>query len=283
MLGPARADDSSGVLRTQDVIYGRKVGVALTMDVFQSKQRHKGIGIISLVSGGWISNHDEITSNSGAIFLDRGYTVFMVVHGSQPKFTIPEAIQDIHRAVRFIRHNAAEWGVDPNHLGITGGSAGGHLSLILGTQGGPGAPDAKDPIDRESSAVQAVACFYPPSDFLNYGADGEDAVGVGRLAHYRPAFGLDSDSPEGRQRLGREISPYNFITAAMPPTLIVHGDADATVPLQQSERFVRHAVEMGAIARLVIVPGAGHGQQYMTGKKVLIADWFDQYLRGIRP
>ena len=111
----------------------------------------------------------------------------MVVHGSQPKFTIPEAIQDIHRAVRFIRHNAAEWGVDPNHLGITGGSAGGHLSLILGTQGGPGAPDAKDPIDRESSAVQAVACFYPPSDFLNYGADGEDAVGVGRLAHYRPA------------------------------------------------------------------------------------------------
>ena len=67
--------------------------------------------------------------------------------------------------MRFIRYNGRNWGVNPDHLGISGSSAGGHLSLTMGTQGGPGKADAKDPIDRESSAVQAVACFFPPTDF----------------------------------------------------------------------------------------------------------------------
>jgi len=71
--------------------------------------------------------------------------------------------------VRFIRHNAAQYGVKPDCLGITGGSAGGHLSLTMGTQGTKGDASAKDPIDRESSEIQCVACFFPPTDFLNYG------------------------------------------------------------------------------------------------------------------
>ncbi len=78
-----------------------------------------------------------------ASFLDRGYTVFAVVHGSQPKFVISEITADIHRAVRFIRHNAAKWNVDPDRLGIAGASAGGHLSLTMGTQGTAGKPEAK--------------------------------------------------------------------------------------------------------------------------------------------
>ena len=116
-----------------------------------------------------------------------------MVHGSQPKFTITEIIPDLNRSVRFIRHNAAKYGIDPNRIGITGGSAGGHLSLIMGTQGGPGDPLAKDPIDRESSAVQCVACFFPPTDFLNYGKPGEDGIGrgypQGLQIRFRPARG----------------------------------------------------------------------------------------------
>src|SRR6185436_3545028 len=132
-----------------------------------------GIGILLMVSGGWFSAHEAINQNYVRPLLNRGYTVFAVVHGSQPKFIITEIEQDIHRAVRFIRHNATRYGVDPARLGITGGSAGGHLSLTMAAKGAKGDSAAKDPIDRESSEVQCVACFFPPTDFLNYGAPGE--------------------------------------------------------------------------------------------------------------
>jgi acetyl esterase/lipase len=280
-LPPVWAQTPEDFTRTQDVVYGRKFGVALTLDVIQPTKPN-GYGIIYMVSGGWVSNHDGISAKSYAPFLDRGYTIFAVCHGCQPKFIIPEITQDIHRAIRFVRHNAAKWGVNPDHLGISGGSAGGHLSLTMGTQGGPGKADAKDPIDRESSAVQAVACFYPPTDFLNYGTPGEDAVGVGILQNYKGAFGPRSDTPEGRQQLGREISPIYFITPQLPPTLIIHGDADKLVPIQQAETFVARATAAGATAKLIVKPGAAHG---WTGKEpdlIAMADWFDEYLRGVK-
>ena len=95
--------------------------------------------------------------------------MFAIVHGSQPRFIIPEIVEDIHRSVRFIKFNAAKYGIQPDKLGISGASAGGHLSITMGTQGTAGRADAKDPLDRLSSEVQAVACFFPPTDFLNYG------------------------------------------------------------------------------------------------------------------
>jgi len=282
-LAPTRAQSPVDFTRIEDVVYGRKFGVALTLDVIQPKTAN-GYGIVYLVSGGWKSNHDSINPNYYAAYLERGYTIFAVCHGCQPKFTVPEIDEDIHRAVRFIRHNANRWQVKAGHLGVTGGSAGGHLSLTLGTQGGPGNADAKDAIDRESSAVQAVACFYPPTDFLNYGAPGEDALGVGLLKDLRAAFfapGAD-DTPEIHQQLGRQISPIYHITRQMPPTLIIHGDEDKRVPLQQSESFVQKATEAGATAKLIVKPGAGHGWTDQGPDVVVLADWFDQYLRGIK-
>jgi acetyl esterase/lipase len=205
-----------------------------------------------------------------------------VVHGSQPKFQIPEIIQDMHRAVRFIRANATQYGVNPDKLGVTGGSAGGHLSLILGTQGAKGKPDAKDPIDRESSAVQAVACFFPPTDFLNYGAPGIDGVGVGILKGFKAAFGPRSDTEERRRELGKEISPIYFVTSNTPPTLIIHGDADKLVPIQQAETFVARAREAGVKAKLVAKEGQGHGWKDVEPDMAAMADWFDGHLRGIK-
>jgi len=125
-----------------------------------------------VVSGGWVSSHEQINPGIAKFFTDRGQTVFEVVHGTQPKFTIPEIVQDIQRSVRFIRTHAAEYGVDPNRLGISGASSGGHLSLMTAALGKDGSPDAKDPVDRASSRIQAVACFFPPTDFLNYGQEG---------------------------------------------------------------------------------------------------------------
>src|SRR5262245_42524013 len=175
--------------RQADVIYGRKHGTALTMDVFTPKKNANGAAAILVVSGGWSSAH-EFPPNSAFVgeLLKRGYTVFAVFHSSQPQYTVPEIIGDVNRAVRFIRHNARDYKIDPNRFGIYGASSGGHLALMQGLAGDTGDPSAKDPVEKESSRVQAVACFFPPTDFLNYGKPGEVALGRGVLAGLKAAF-----------------------------------------------------------------------------------------------
>ena len=228
-------NENNVIKRTSDVIYGRKAGMALTLDVFQPGQKN-GAGVIFLVSGGWASSHDDtsmvhVDVENYATYLRRGYTVFAVVDGSMPRFNVPDTVLDVQRAVRYIRHNAADFGVDPNGLGVLGSSSGGHLALMIATQGGPGPAAATDPVDKESSAVQAVAVFFPPTDFLNWGAPGVDGVGRGPLSPLFAAFGSLSDTDLGRQIVGRMISPIYYVTANLPPTLIIHGDADVVVPL----------------------------------------------------
>lgn len=262
----------------RDIVYGHKYGMALTLDVMQPDHSN-GCAILMLLSGGWVSGDGPTGASWYQSYQDSGYTIFAVRHGSQPKFTIPEIITDINRAVRYVRHNAGRWSIDPQRIGISGGSAGGHLSLMIATCGGPGDPEAQDPVDRESSAVQAVGCFYPPTDFLNYGGPGKDGIGAGPMWHYRAAFGPAIAEPEAREGFGRKISPIYHITAAMPPVLIIHGDADATVPLQQSETFVQRATEIGVTVRLVVKAGEGHGWKDKSQEERQIIGWFDQYLR----
>jgi acetyl esterase/lipase len=286
----AQAADEIAYTRQEDVIYGRKYGVALTMDVFTPKNDANGAGIIIVVSGGWFSGHDAINPEFVKPFSKRGYTVFTVVHGSQPKFTIPEILEDMNRAVRFIRHHAKDYKIDPDRLGIAGGSAGGHLSLMQGTAGTKGDPKAKDPVDRESSRVQAVACFFPPTDFLNYGEKGKDAIGRGVLADFKAAFDLkewDKDKKcfvsvtdeEKILELGKKISPIYFVTAETPPTLIIHGDADKLVPMQQAESIIDKLKEEKVPCELVVKKGQGHGWPDLVKDFYTFADWFDQYLK----
>jgi acetyl esterase/lipase len=292
---PVRATEPA-YTRTSDVIYGRKCGMALTLDVFAPREHANGAAVVWVVSGGWVSNHAVIDTRFPFApvneLIKRGYTVFAVVHGSQPKFTIPEILQDLHRAVRFVRAHAADYTIDPNRIGITGGSAGGHLSLMQGTAGDAGDPQAKDPIDRVSSRVQAVACFFPPTDFLNYGKPGENALGRGVLKDFHAPFAFrEFDAQRGRfgefvpvtdeakiREIGRQISPINHVTADDAPTLILHGDADKLVPIQQSEAIIAKFKEVGVPAKLVVKPGAGHGWPDLANDMPLLADWFDQYL-----
>jgi acetyl esterase/lipase len=265
------------ITHEKDVVYARKSGCALTIDILRPAKTN-GAGILSLISGGWKSADDPVNTENYSQFLERGYTVFAVRHGSQPKFTISEIVLDIHRAVRFVRHNAARWNIHPGRLAITGGSAGGHLSLTIATQGGPGDPQSKDPVDRESSAVQAAAVFYPPTDYLNYGEPGVDAIGIGTLKNYLKAFGPRAEKLETRKALGRELSPIYFITAKTPPVFITHGDADKLVPLQQGRTFIERAKEAGVPAELHIKQGAAHGWKDQGIERALMADWFDKYL-----
>ncbi len=278
--------------RTEDVIYGRKYGLAMTMDVFvpQDKGKANGRGLIFCVSGGWYSAKEAINPNFIKPFVSRGYTVFAVVHGSQPKFTIPEVLEDMHRAVRFIKANAKKYDIDPNRLGIAGGSAGGHLSLMQGTAGKPGNPLAADPVERQASGVAAVACFFPPTDFLNFGKPGNVALGDGVLKGFRPPFDFwerDKDTnklvviedPERRKQIGREISPVTHVSKKSAPTLIIHGDADTLVPLQQAEVMIAKLKEAGVPCELIVKKGAGHGWADIVKDLDTCADWFDKYLK----
>ena len=286
---PAAKTDAAWT-RQEDVIYGRKYGTALTMDVFTPKKGANGAAVVFAVSGGWFSDHGAINTFFLAEFLKRGYTVFPVVHRSNPRFTIPEAIEDMNRAVRFIRYHANDYHIDGKRIGIAGGSAGGHLSLMQGTTGSDGNPKAADPVDRASSRVQAVACFFPPTDFLNYGAKGKVALGRGTLEGFKAPFDfVDFDKitrsfnlvlDEGKRReIGKQISPFYHADKNSAPTLIFHGDADKLVPMQQSEIFIAKLKEAGVPAELIVKPGAGHGWGGMEKDIPKLADWFDKYLR----
>ncbi len=222
---------------------------------------------------------------------DRGYTVFAVVHGSQPRFTVPEIVQDMNRAVRFIRYHSKDYGIDPARIGVCGASAGGHLSLMLGTAGEDGKPDARDPVDRESSRVQAVACFFPPTDFLNYGATGNKKIhAIDHGPPYRPAFDYRELDPKSRlwvpitdparlEEIARQVSPIYHVTADDAPTLIIHGDKDPLVPLQQSELIVEKLKQAGVETSLVVKPGAGHGWLTIGNDIPKLIDWFDEQLK----
>jgi acetyl esterase/lipase len=269
--------------RTRDVVYGRKFGMALTMDVLKPAKQN-GCGAIFVVSGAFQSGIDMVDSGFfGPVvwkpFLDRGYTLFLVSHGAQPKFTVGEIVPDMHRAVRFIRAHAGDHGVDPDRLGIMGASSGGFLSLAIGTAGKPGDPAAKDPVDRASSRVQAVACFSPPSDLVNYGKVGRSIVEYEPVEFVWHVFGVQGKPKEEQIKVLRELSPINAITRDMPPTLIIHGDADPKVPLEQSERFMAKLAEHKVPHELIIRKNAGHGWPEMGKDHALLADWFDKHLR----
>jgi len=273
-----QASDHATFTRQDDVIYGHKSGMALVMDVFQPTHSN-GLGILFILSSGWVSYEDMFPPSFYDPLLKRGYTVFAVAHGSQPKFHILEMMQDMHRAVRFIRFNAGRFGIDPKRIGVSGMSAGGHLSLVLATQGGPGDDEAKDPVERQSSAVQAVACFFPPTDFLNYGTTRTNVVSPSIPYLLKPAFGAIPSDPEEARKYGESISPIYSLTPHLPPTLIIQGDADEVVPIQQAFIFRDKAVAMGDTVKVKVKEGQGHGWPHMQPDMETCADWFDQYLR----
>jgi acetyl esterase/lipase len=265
--------------RANDVVYGQRHGRHLAMDVLRPATTN-GLGLVVMVSGGWKSSAPgSFPVWMAAPLLRHGYTVFAVYHISQPQATVMEIVEDVNRAVRFIRHNAAKYGVDPQRLGVTGGSAGGHLSLMLATRGGHGPGDAADAVDRESSAVQAVAIFFPVTDLLNLGSSTENPGDGGPPRSFVKAFGPQSTNLAEWKIIGHGVSPIYYIHSNLPPILIYHGNADTLVPLEQSRRFQAQAQKRGCRVELIVRHGAKHGWWSMIWDIRRFADWFDRYLR----
>jgi acetyl esterase/lipase len=247
LLGaPLSLHAGEGVRIKEDLIYGRKDGMALTLDVIQPA-RPNGAGVLWIQSGGWYSvwAPPKVLAGFSKPMLDKGLTVFIVRHGSAPKYNIPEIVADVRRAVRFIHVKAKDFGVDADRLGVLGMSAGGHLSLVLGTTGDDGNPKAKDEILRQSSKVAAVVAIFPPTDIRDWVKDPPANIKRFTALRFDPAKAAD-------------YSPALKVTADSAATLLIHGDKDDLVPIEHSRKMDQALEKAKVKHKMVVIEGAGH-------------------------
>jgi acetyl esterase/lipase len=219
-----------------------------------------------MVSGGWVSQWMPPAAMMAFTkpFLDRGYTVCAVRHGSSPKYLIPEIVDDVRAALEHVTDHAADHRIDRNRLGIFGFSAGGHLSLMLGTTTNAAARGRDD-----KPRVAAVAAVFPPTDLTPY---------------LDPAAGYLDKFPALKfpREKGDSVSPLKQVSDDDAPSLLVHGDKDELVPLWHSEK-IRDALRASDVAaELVVIEGAGHGFNAAGNETMFRAmvDWFDTHLRA---
>jgi acetyl esterase/lipase len=257
--GSTIANDKLSI--TADVVYGHKDGMALFYDVF-TPPKANGTAVLYMVSGGWFSRWQEPSQRLTSFqpLLDRGISVIAVHHGSAPLFKVPDAVADVRRAVRHVRINAASYGIDPNRLGAWGGSAGGHLSLVLGLASDNGIPESKDPVEHVSASVKAVVAYYPPVDLRRM---------TGPSKRF-PALDFDN-------ALAAEISPILKVDRADPPTLIIHGNADTLVPIASGKSIYEALKQANVVTEFIEIDGGDHGftnPEHRARAGKAMAEWF---------
>lgn len=256
-----------------DIVYGHKDGLAMTMDAYRPAKNGNGAAILFMVSGGWYSKWapPAQTQQFFEPYLKRGYTVFAVRHGSSPRYSIPEAIEDVRLAVRYVHQHAERLGVDAHRLGVMGMSAGGHLALILGTTGDDGSPDAKDRRNRFPSRVQAVVALVPPTDLRVAVWESPES-----LPAYRNFPALDLPLAKAGP-----ASPLTHVTKDDAPSLVIMGGKDELVPPKHgqwiAEAFQKNQIEH----KLIVLENAGHGLQGKDNQAKVLEEtlsWFDRHL-----
>lgn len=262
-----------------DVIYGRVDALALTYDLLAPTAEPNGATVIFMVSGGWNSRwFDPRMAMAPEVqgislihdLLVDGYHVVILRHGSAPRYKVPDAVDHVRRAIRHLRENAEDRGLDPERIGSFGLSAGGHLSLMLATMGGENAPRAlkRERIDREGvrrdqAPIAAAVAWFPP-------------VELGEIVGPSDAFpALDFD-PE---RAG-EVSPIRHLDDGDAPILLMHGDQDRLVPILASEAMKAACDEAGVPAEYHRFDGQGHGFEGEAAAQSsdLAKAWFDRWL-----
>lgn len=202
--------------------------------------------------------------------------MFTVNHRATPRFQYPAAVEDVQRAVRFIRYHAERYGITPDRIGAVGGSSGGHLVSMLGLLDGAGDPEDEGPINRVSARVQCVVARATPVTFLEGGRAGSLFLGASVNANTNP------QSIEYRRAW--EASPISHVSSDAPPFLLIHGDKDESVPFEMSERLAEALRKVNVEVKLIRVVGAGHGPSFpgaedlpdLAGER---ARWFDTHLR----
>lgn len=277
LISSIRANAESAIDIRADVVYGHKDGMALIYDVL-TPSNHNGAGIIFVMSGGYYSvwGEPETRARQFSDMLEAGFAVIPLYHGSSPKYLIPEIYGDVSRAVRHIHINAEQYGIDAERIGVTGGSAGGHLSLLIGLDSDQGDSNSDDTVMRSQNSVAAVVAYYPPTDFRGVGKDNYEIINEvpeEELLSRFPALDFD-------RSLLSSLSPITFADELDPPTLLIHGDADPLVHVSHSIALQEEFEEQGTTSKLIIIPGAKHGFGRADGATASSArlEWFQEHL-----
>jgi acetyl esterase/lipase len=280
MAGSAAAQDKLPYMQTIDLVYGQVHGTGLLMDVFTPRGAKNGLALVDIASGGWFSHRGIIREHKAAkiydIFCARGYTVFAVRPGSQSRYDAAEMVRHVKRGIRYVKEHAAEYGIDPERLALMGASAGGHLACLAAVTAEDGKPEAKDPLERHDTRIKAVGAFFPPTDFLNSGGRKRNLARMGTLLF---AGGVQDRSEEEIENRAIAISPARQVSGSVPPFLLIHGDADPVVPLQQSQRMIEALKAAGASAELIVKTGGGHAWRTISEEVAAMADWMDKQLK----
>lgn len=258
-----------GVTAHRDLAYGDK-GERNTLDLFIPKSDKPLPLIIWVHGGGWSAGSK---ANPPALFmLEKGYAVASINYRLSQTAKFPAQIEDSKAAVRYLRANAKKFKIDPDRFGAWGGSAGGHLVAMLGTTGDVKDLEGDGANKDVSSRVQAVCDFYGPTDMTRF-----KTTPYGESARN----GLLGGNPTDKSDLAAKASPVKFATKDDAPSLLVHGDKDDLVPLEQSE-FLEQALKSAQVpCEVLVIKGAGHGGPAFASQDLRkkIVDFFDKHLK----
>lgn len=203
----------------------------------------------------------------------RGYVAVTVSYRLAPKYQFPAAVHDVKAAVRWLRANAAKYKIDPDRIGATGGSAGGHLAQFLGVTGGVTQFEGDGGNPDQSSRVTCVVNVYGPSDFTKSYGKSVDAAEV------LPLFlGADLEHARDKHILA---SPLYWVTPEAAPTLCIHGTDDKFVAHEQAVWMIDKLKASAVEAELVTLEGAGHGFKGADAEKAdqALFEYFDRQLK----
>jgi acetyl esterase/lipase len=270
----------------RNVVYGMVSGAALLLDVHRPAHSN-GLGVIFISGSGWQASSaygatplkEQQVGLWGPPLLAVGYTVFAINHRAAPRFHYPAAIDDVQRAIRFVRFHAEDYGIDPARLGGVGGSSGGHLIGLAAMLASPGNAADPDPVNRESAALQAVVLRAPLLDLRTI----DTVEGIAYVTSFMEA----PPSQASAAAAYTAASPVTHVTHQSPPTLLIHGDADTLVPLRQSTALEALLGKSGVPVKLLVIHRGVHGADFglpqapdeWPGYYGAMVDWLNRYLQ----
>jgi acetyl esterase/lipase len=271
-----------------NVVYGMYAGLALVLDV-HTPPAPNGYGIVFISGSGWQAptgyDATPLKQNQipiwGPALLKAGYTVFALNHRAVPRFHYPGAVEDVQRAIRFVRHHAKDYRIDPGRIGGMGGSSGGHLIALTAMLAAPGLAGDSDPVNREPATLQAIVLRATPTDLIAQARADRGGGVTGFLELPWPADSPNSRPNPKTERLYKEASPSTHVSAQSPPTLLIHGDADEAVPFAESVAMERSLKAAGVPTGLIRVPGGAHGADFGAGTGSH-PDWPDFFGAAVR-
>jgi acetyl esterase/lipase len=271
----------AGVEVVRNVVYGNGGGRPLRLDILRPSDPDKSARpvIVYIHGGGWSGGSKAGAPPLLAELALRGYYCATIEYRLSQEARFPAQIQDCKTAIRFLRSKAKELGIDPNRIGVWGHSAGGHLAAMLGTTGDIKTFDTGSDWPQFSSRVQAVLDCFGPTDFA-------------RMADFPSRIDHNSaQSPESRLLGGpvaekkaevRAANPITYVSKDDSPFLIMHGDSDMLVPLNQSQLLFDALKKAGVDCSLHVIKGGGHG---FGGKEIdrLTIEFFERTLKARKP